>query len=906
MARTVRCCALRCDIHGDLHAQIVEVDENDPNLRGYDSLTTVERCADAFERGLQIGLLQLAFGELSSRLPAALSYCREWMKSMVTFWLLSLRANPRARLDPPPGLLEAWVRAAHRIPELGRLRVDCLRRLWRSHQEGAKAKAATLGKSLAEHLADGTHPLWKHIGDVVLRIEQGSGHAALPFVLHCVYVEGLSTTAHVRTAPIYGPIFGDNRVPGLGDYLRGILERVAERSQVLRRLLDSQEIFSPCGLIPLDTHRLLLDAPLLEAMGIDFRVPEWWKQRKPPKFSKRTRIGSSSPSRGSLAGLLDIHTSYVVDGDELSESEWRKIVEDHINGLVLVRDRWIEIDSARIQDAIQSWQASESLRARGQIPFAEALGLLDAGPSAKNNVESEVDDAPTEQISAGPWLAAALAAVQRRLVPADVDPGPEFHGVLRPYQREGVAWLSMLMELRVGALLADDMGLGKTVQIIALMLGLRRRGETGPYLLVVPASLIGNWRAELMKFAQSVPFTVVHHEFGGETEAMSADLVITSYATILRRPALRQRAWGLLVLDEAQTIKSSGAKVTAALKSITSHLRIALTGTPVENHVDDLWSIMDFLNPGLLGARTAFRERWRSSIANPNGGGMDEIRALIRPYMLRRRKTDPGVAPDLPDKVEETVECGLTAMQASLYSQVLYSARARVAAATEIERGKEVLAIIRQLKEICGHPALHLPKCDFDPGRSAKFLRLLQICKTIAANHEKVLVFTQFSRLVAPLANALREVFGRPGLIFEGDTMVSQRPRIVSEFQDENGPSFMILTLKAGGTGLNLTAASHVIHFDLWWNPAAEAQATDRTHRIGQTRTVFVHRLVCRGTLEEAIDKILQRKRAIAEDLLAPEAESLQITSMSDDELMRMINLDEQRARDDEDEQNGA
>lgn len=324
MARTIRCCFLRCDIHGDLQAQIREVREGDPELRGYDSLATAERCADAFEQHLQIGLLHLAFVELSSRLPAALSCLREWMKSMVTFWLLSQRANPRARLDPPPGLLESWVRAAHRIPELARLRADCLRRLWRSNLEGARAKAAAVGKSLAEHLAAGTHPLWTRIGDVVLKIEQGSGHAALPFVLLCVYVEGLSTTAHVRTAPIHGPIFGDNRVSGLGDYLYGVLERAGERSAVLRRLLDSQEIFSPSGLIPLDAHRLLLDAPALEAIGIDFRVPEWWRQRKPPKFSKRTRIGSTSPSHGSLAGMLDIQTSYVVDGDELSE-RWKHI-----------------------------------------------------------------------------------------------------------------------------------------------------------------------------------------------------------------------------------------------------------------------------------------------------------------------------------------------------------------------------------------------------------------------------------------------------------------------------------------------------------------------------------------------------------------------------------------------------
>lgn len=892
-AKKVRCCTLRCDLKGDLVAQIIEVDEDSPALRGYDSVETIQRCVDAFERGVDDGLLQLAFGEVASTLPAALSCCREWMKSMITQWLLALRANPRAKLDPPPGLIESWVRLAHRIPELARLRVDCLRRVWKSHQQAAKARLAQRGEGLAASIA-GTHPAWTRVGDVVLRIDEGSGDAARPFVLHCLFVEGLSTTTHVRVAPIYGPIFGDNRVPGLGDYLYGVLVAAAERSEVLRRLLDSQEIYSPCGLIPRDAHKLLLDAPALEDMGLDIRVPLWWKQRKPPRFGVHTRIGTTAPAGLSLSGLLDVHTTYVVDEHELSEAEWRRIVTESTNGLVLIRGHWVEVDHVRVQRTMQRWQASEALRARGRVPYAEALAILEAA-RAETQDPGDPDVMP-ERFSPGPWFAGVRGAVQRKEIRGDIDPGPEFHGVLRPYQREGVAWLAMLMELRVGALLADDMGLGKTCQIIALLLGLRRRGEPGPYLLVVPASLIGNWRDEIRKFAKTLPFTIVHHGYSDGSTSESNDLVITSYTTLWRRPALRDRAWGLVVLDEAQTIKTATGKLTHALKSLSSRLRIALTGTPVENSPMDLWSIMDFLNPGLLGTATAFRTWWRS-LREDTEGGVEKLRATLRPYMLRRRKIDPGIAPELPEKMEVTAYCGLTATQSDLYCQVLRSAQARVQAASGRKRDGVVLNLILQLKHICNHPALYLEDGQFDVESSAKFLRLRQICQTIAESGEKVLVFSQFQTLTEPLAALLAEVFGRPGLVFDGETPVSRRSEIVAQFQNEHGPPFMILSLKAGGNGLNLTAATHVIHFDLWWNPAWEAQASDRAHRIGQTRRVMVHRLVCRGTLEERIDEILQRKRAIAEDLLAPEDESAAVTKLDDNALMRMIDLDETQAR---------
>ena len=890
MGRSIRCCTLGCDLKGDLRSQIVDVDENDPALRDYDSLETVERCVAAFELGLGHGLLQVGLGEVSSRLPPALGWSREWMKAVVTHWLLALRVNPRARLDPPPGLLEAWTRMAHRVPELKRLRVDSLRRQWHSQQQGAEKQIAESGMSLAKRLSR-MHSLWPYVGNVVFRVEATSGNVALPFTLNVLYVDGISPSSHVRTAPIHGPIFGDNRVPGLGEHLLDVLETAAMRSAVVRRLLDSQEIFSLNGLIPRDTHALLLDAPALEAVGIDFRVPAWWEQRKPPRLGVRTRLGSSSPTPLSGAGLLDVHTTYVVDECELSVPEWLKFVAESVDGLVKVGDQWYVVDHQRIQQAMVKWRASEELRAAGTVSFAAAMTTLETRTvDARGDGLSDV----TEQISAGPWLARSLNAVKRRELLDEFDPGAELEVPLRPYQREGVSWLVLRLALGHGALLADDMGLGKTCQIIALLLGLRRRGDAGPHLLVVPASLIGNWRDEMRKFARSVPFTIVHRGFGDERDVDAGGIVITSYATLLRRPALRQRDWGLVVLDEAQAIKNASAKVTRTLKSLSTRYRVALTGTPVENHPGELWSILDFLNPGEFGTMNGFLERWRRSREDP--AGLEELRSSIRVFMLRRLKSDPSLAPELPAKVEVTAYCGVTATQSNLYCQALLGVGPRLRSAAGGPRKDFVTNLITRLKQICDHPALYLDDGNFDAGSSGKFQRLQRICETIAAAGEKVLVFTQFQTLTTALEAHLRRVFGRPGLILDGTTAVNRRSEIVAEFQDDNGPPFMVLTLKAGGSGLNLTAATHVVHFDLWWNPATEAQATDRAHRIGQKRQVMVHRMVCRGTLEEGINDILRIKREVAEDLLAPEDEEVALTRMGDDELLRVLSLDQVRA----------
>ncbi len=470
-------------------------------------------------------------------------------------------------------------------------------------------------------------------------------------------------------------------------------------------------------------------------------------------------------------------------------------------------------------------------------------------------------------------------------------------------------WLWFMLKLGLGACLADDMGLGKTIQIIDLLLQRKREAGTkqhGPSLLVVPASLIGNWRQELTRFAPSLKFFVAHRSEAGADvldriaanpvrELAGYDLVITTYGLARRQEWLAKINWSLAVLDEAQAIKNAGSAQTKSVKKIAAAGRIVLTGTPVENHLGDLWSLFDFCSPGLLGSATQFKLFVKRLSKQQDSQAFGSLRRLVRPYILRRMKTDPAIVPDLPDKIEMRTECGLSKKQAVLYEKTVHDLAERLESSEGMARRGLVLSTLMQLKQICNHPDQFLSAQAFLPGDSGKFERLALICEPIAERQEKALVFTQFQSLTQPLADYLATVFGRSGLVLHGGTPVGKRPELVRAFQDEAGPPFFVVSLKAGGSGLNLTAASHVIHFDRWWNPAVENQATDRAFRIGQKRNVLVHKFVCRGTVEERIDAMLTSKQAVADQLLNEEGEA-KLTEMSDDELMRFVSLDIGRA----------
>jgi non-specific serine/threonine protein kinase len=677
------------------------------------------------------------------------------------------------------------------------------------------------------------------------------------------------------------------------------VQRAAAECPWLKAMVEAGEIYHPLRWTPAEAFQLLTDVPCLEAAGIVVRVPAGWRANRPPRPQVTATVGSKPPSGLGTDALLDFRTGVSLDGDPLTSAEIQQLLSAS-NGLHLVRGRWVEVDQERLNRMLRDFRAVEMAAAGDGLSFGEAMRLLAGAHVPGDAVGAGAPD--WSQVVAGPWLAKTLASLRNPEELAHLDPGAALKATLRPYQQAGVRWLHLLSGLGLGACLADDMGLGKTMQVLALLLILRKTpgasGARRTSLLVAPASLLANWVAEIERFAPTLTAIIAHPSAmtSAELKALNhdriagVDLVITSYGSLLRVPALLATPWRLAILDEAQAIKTPGAKQTHAAKQIDAPARIALSGTPVENRLGDLWSIFDFLNPGLLGSGKAFStftKRLSSQPHNPYA----PLRALVRPYILRRLKTDKSVIADLPDKTEVRAFCHLTRKQAALYQQAVADLAAELERAEGMKRRGVVLASLMRLKQICNHPSQWLGDGLWSEADSGKLARLREISEVIAAKQEKVIAFTQFREMTTPLAAFLGSVFGRPGLILHGETAVGKRQPLVTQFQEDERVPFFVISLKAGGAGLNLTAASHVVHFDRWWNPAVENQATDRAFRIGQTKNVLVHKFVCRGTVEEKIDRLIDSKRQLSQDLLEGGGEVL-LTEMKDDELLKLVALD--------------
>lgn len=555
----------------------------------------------------------------------------------------------------------------------------------------------------------------------------------------------------------------------------------------------------------------------------------------------------------------------------------------------------------RAYESRDKFQAIERLAEQEGVPFGQAMRLL-----AGAEIGAAASAAPTAQwahVQAGPWLAGALEGCCSPEGLARVDPGAALQATLRPYQQTGVRWLYLLTQLDLGACLADDMGLGKTIQVLALLLvlGQRTKGaaETTPSLLVAPASLLANWALEAARFTPGLKILVAHPSFlpADELRSMNAnrlaatDLVVTSYATLLRLGWIGETHWRLVVLDEAQVVKNPNTKQAKAVKSLSAKGRIVLTGTPIENNLRDLWSIFDFVNPGLLGSPKAFANFVKALASQPHVS-YAPLRRLVQPYILRRLKSDKSIIADLPDKTEIKAFCHLTRKQAALYQAAVAELEERLKQSGDgIARRGLVLSFLVRLKQICNHPTQWLRDGTYDEEDSGKFARLREIAETIGSRQEKLLVFTQFKEIIPPVEKLLGAVFGRPGLVLHGETPVARRKELVKKFQEDERTPFFVLSIKAGGAGLNLTSASHVVHFDRWWNPAVENQATDRAYRIGQKRNVLVHKFICRGTIEDRIDQLIESKRQLAEDFLGAGGE-INLTEMNDRELLSLVALD--------------
>jgi superfamily II DNA or RNA helicase len=606
--------------------------------------------------------------------------------------------------------------------------------------------------------------------------------------------------------------------------------------------------------------------PLLSGAGFGVLLPDWVrKSRLGLKITTRSRNtagggGGAAEAKFGLGDLLDFRYDLALGDESLDPDELEELARLKVP-LVRLRGQWVELDDRHLQAALKFLQ-------RGRT------GTMEAAEALRDGLRSIDDDLPVVSVDADGWLGDLLSGqAERRLAPVATPAG--FRGELRPYQERGLAWLSFLGDLGLGAILADDMGLGKTVMMLS---SLAKARETGgrPALLVCPMSLVGNWQREAARFTPDLAVHVHHgaDRLSGEeltTALNAADLVITTYGLAARdQEALSQVRWARVVCDEAQNIKNAATRQARAVRALPAGARVALTGTPVENRLTDLWSIMEFVSPGLLGPAERFRTRYVVPVErNGDEEAAERLRQVTGPFILRRRKTDKTIISDLPDKLEMKTWCNLTPEQASLYQATVSDMMARIEAADEgIERRGLVLATMAKLKQVCNHPAHLLADGSRLEGRSGKLARLEEICDEVIAEGDKALCFTQYAEFGRMLQPYLAARLGCPVSYLHGGTSKKQRDAMVSEFQESAEPSLFILSLKAGGTGLNLTAASHVIHIDRWWNPAVEDQATDRAFRIGQRKDVQVRKFVCVGTLEERIDSMIEEKKALAERIV--------------------------------------
>ncbi|HTU05974.1 MAG TPA: DEAD/DEAH box helicase, partial [Trebonia sp.] len=572
---------------------------------------------------------------------------------------------------------------------------------------------------------------------------------------------------------------------------------------------------------------------------------------------------SARMSAFGLQDLVEFRYDLAVGDQALSEDELAELAALKVP-LVRVRGQWVELDERQLTAALKFLQRKQA-------------GTMTAGEALLAGADGAPEDLPVTAVDADGWLGDLLSGqADRRIEPMATPDG--FHGELRPYQQRGLAWLSFLGALGLGAVLADDMGLGKTIQLLALIAAEAAGNETGrrPTLLVCPMSLVGNWQREAARFTPGLRVHVHHGAerlTGDELAATLAgtDLVITTYGIATRdRAALSQVTWARVVCDEAQAIKNHGTAQARAVRALPASARIALTGTPVENQLSELWSIMEFANPGVLGPAKTFREQYAVPVERfGDVEAAQRLRRVTQPFVLRRLKTDKTIISDLPEKQEIKVWCNLTQEQASLYQATVTDMLSRIDdASDDITRRGLVLATMTKLKQVCNHPAHLLGDGSRLSGRSGKLARLEEICEEIAADGDKALCFTQYAEFGRMLQPYLAARIGCQVLYLHGGTSKKQRDDLVARFQEADEPVLFLLSLKAGGTGLNLTAANHVIHVDRWWNPAVEDQATDRAFRIGQRRDVQVRKFVCVGTLEERIDAMIEEKKALAEQIV--------------------------------------
>lgn len=672
--------------------------------------------------------------------------------------------------------------------------------------------------------------------------------------------------------------------------LLSCLNQAAEICPVLGRFMASGELFHAIGMSEQEAYEFLKAVSALEQAGIVCRIPNWWRARS-ASISLNIKLGEKRSSLLGMDALISIVPALSVDGIKLTKSEIKQLLAS-ADGLALIKGKWVEVNHKKLEALLKKME-----EAPGEISLREAL-MIQSGLARPEWMDEEENI----QMTNGKYLASVYQKLTDPEIIRKTALPKKLNAALRPYQVDGYNWLNALSALQFGALLADDMGLGKTIQTLAWLEKEHQKDKTRKALLIVPASLLANWTKESAQFTPDLSIGVIHGKKAiSDFENTEYDdlpfLNLTTYGMAARLKKLQDIHWDFLILDEAQAIKNPKTKQTTILKKIPAQMKLAMTGTPIENNLINLWSIFDFLNSGLLGSLNQFTQFVRDVENNQTQSAdkLSRLQKMISPFLLRRLKSDKSIINDLPDKIEQNDYITLSDTQTLLYQKIVNDLADRLESDESDDNGIQrkglVLATLNKLKQVCNHPDQYLGQSDFRMSGSGKFEMLKEICEPMAQNHESVLVFTQYREMTEPLSRFLESIFGAKGCIIHGQTPISRRQEIVDAFnKQETYIPYVVLSLRAAGTGLNLTQASHVIHFDRWWNPAVENQATDRAYRIGQKKNVVVHKFVCANTIEENISLMIESKQKLADDVISSSTESW-LTSLSDAELLEAMRM---------------
>lgn len=819
-------------------------------------------------------LFYFGFAENNTAMSASLSFLHGIAQKFIHS--LSKNADIEITREAVPITIEELWEILNRVPfavGVEFININWIKMLWGELSAAFSREIANFDGTVAEFLTAHNAAI-NVVGRVFFHLVENK-EENYPFAFLATYSTGNPQEKKASHLPLKNALLEYGQNQELLLKLLSTVSKAADKSDFISEMVESGELFSPLKFTADDAYVFLKEVQLYEECGILCRIPDWWK-KKSNTFKVSVAIGGEEPSQVGMEAILSFDPAIYLGDEEITKEEIN-ILLAQTAGLSFLKGKWVEVDQDKLKQVLAAYEEANTLEG---MTFAEAMRL-----QLGLNKKELVSDDESVEVTNGAWLNSVR---NRLLAPGDIknlSAGAEFKATLRQYQQSGFGWLAAMQKLGFGALLADDMGLGKTVQILAFLEHLRQKGSLKS-LLIIPASLIGNWQKEIEKFAPSLSYAVLHNK-KTDLDLNAADLFITTYGMAMRLESLHTHKWDLVILDEAQAIKNPGTKQTRAVKKIPCYHRIAMTGTPIENRLSDLWSLFDFLNPGLLGTAKEFGTFTKQMQSN---GFYSKLRGVVGPFILRRLKTDKTIIDDLPDKIEIKSYAALTKKQVVLYNALVRDLTRKLTDAEGIARKGLVLAAIVKFKQICNHPDQYLGQSAFDHEHSGKFVKLAEICETIHEKRERMLVFTQFKEMTEPLAKYLETIFNREGLVLHGGIQVKKRTALVDKFNGEDYIPFMVLSLKAGGVGLNLTGANHVVHFDRWWNPAVENQATDRAFRIGQEKNVIVHKFITTGTIEEKIDSMIEEKIKLADNIIAGSGENW-ITEMSNEELIKLFTL---------------